>query len=136
MVYRRPVNSCRTFDVRPMMRSSSATTPTLLPSRASTGVVTKGTDPNAIRNCSDIERSMKRSLTGANAFRYLERLFRTSVQAPRSLGERRPAAAPHASPLPAHRDVAVLGAGLSGMATALRLQATGLSTVVFEAHGH
>ena len=32
--------------------------------------------------------------------------------------------------------MAVLGAGLSGMATALRLQAAGLSTVVFEAHGH
>ena len=65
---------------------------------------------------------MKRSLTGANACHYLERMFRTSVQAHRSL--------------PAHRDVAVLGAGLSGMATALRLQAAGLSTVVFEAHGH
>src|ERR1700751_5466768 len=33
-------------------------------------------------------------------------------------------------------DGAVVGAGLSGMATALRLQAAGLSTVVFEAHGH
>jgi C-3',4' desaturase CrtD len=32
--------------------------------------------------------------------------------------------------------VAVLGGGLAGMATALRLQAAGLSTVVFEAHGH
>jgi C-3',4' desaturase CrtD len=33
-------------------------------------------------------------------------------------------------------DVAVVGAGLSGMATALRLQAGGRSTVIFEAHGH
>jgi C-3',4' desaturase CrtD len=37
---------------------------------------------------------------------------------------------------PAPFDVAVVGGGLAGMATALRLQATGLSTVVFEAHGH
>ncbi|WP_345510905.1 NAD(P)/FAD-dependent oxidoreductase [Phytohabitans houttuyneae] len=33
-------------------------------------------------------------------------------------------------------DVAVLGGGLAGMATAMRLQAAGRSTVVFEAHGH
>ncbi|MEZ0067387.1 C-3',4' desaturase CrtD [Streptacidiphilus sp. MAP12-20] len=33
-------------------------------------------------------------------------------------------------------DVAVVGAGMAGMATALRLQAAGLSTVVLEAHGH
>ena len=33
-------------------------------------------------------------------------------------------------------DVAVVGGGLAGMATALRLQAAGLSTAVFEAHGH
>lgn len=32
--------------------------------------------------------------------------------------------------------MAVLGGGLAGMATALRLQAVGLSTVVLEAHGH
>ena len=32
-------------------------------------------------------------------------------------------------------DVAVLGAGMAGMATAARLQARGLSTVVLEAHG-
>jgi C-3',4' desaturase CrtD len=32
-------------------------------------------------------------------------------------------------------DVAVVGAGIAGMATAARLQAAGLSTVVFEAHG-
>jgi len=38
--------------------------------------------------------------------------------------------------LPARCGVAVLGAGMAGMATALRLQAAGLSTVVFEAHGH
>nr|MDT0664668.1 NAD(P)-binding protein [Micromonospora sp. DSM 115978] len=30
----------------------------------------------------------------------------------------------------------MLGGGMAGMATALRLQAAGLSTVVFEAHGH
>jgi C-3',4' desaturase CrtD len=33
-------------------------------------------------------------------------------------------------------DVAIVGGGLAGMATALRLQAAGRSTVVFEAHGH
>jgi C-3',4' desaturase CrtD len=33
-------------------------------------------------------------------------------------------------------DVAIVGGGLAGMATALRLQAAGLSTVVLEAHGH
>jgi C-3',4' desaturase CrtD len=33
-------------------------------------------------------------------------------------------------------DVAIVGGGLAGMATALRLQAAGLSTIVFEAHGH
>src|ERR1700729_1347781 len=33
-------------------------------------------------------------------------------------------------------DVAVIGGGIAGLATALRLQAAGLSTVVFEAHGH
>ncbi len=38
--------------------------------------------------------------------------------------------------VPAACDVAVLGGGMAGMATALRLQAAGLSTVVFEAHGH
>jgi C-3',4' desaturase CrtD len=32
-------------------------------------------------------------------------------------------------------DVAVIGGGIAGMATAARLQARGLSTVVFEAHG-
>jgi C-3',4' desaturase CrtD len=32
-------------------------------------------------------------------------------------------------------DVAVVGAGIAGMATAARLQAQGLSTIVFEAHG-
>jgi phytoene dehydrogenase-like protein len=33
-------------------------------------------------------------------------------------------------------DVAVVGGGLAGLATALRLQAAGRSTVVLEAHGH
>jgi len=33
-------------------------------------------------------------------------------------------------------DVAVVGGGLAGMATALRLQSAGLSTAVLEAHGH
>ncbi|MCZ4099950.1 NAD(P)-binding protein [Streptomyces sp. So13.3] len=33
-------------------------------------------------------------------------------------------------------DVAVIGGGMAGMATALRLQAAGVSTVVLEAHGH
>src|SRR5947208_13994792 len=32
-------------------------------------------------------------------------------------------------------DVAVVGGGIAGMATAARLQAAGLCTVVFEAHG-
>jgi phytoene dehydrogenase-like protein len=32
-------------------------------------------------------------------------------------------------------DVAVIGAGIAGLATAARLQARGLSTIVFEAHG-
>lgn len=32
-------------------------------------------------------------------------------------------------------DVAIIGAGIAGMATAARLQAQGLSTIVFEAHG-
>src|SRR5260370_2596338 len=32
-------------------------------------------------------------------------------------------------------DVAVVGAGIVGMATAARLQAAGLATIVFEAHG-
>jgi phytoene dehydrogenase-like protein len=31
--------------------------------------------------------------------------------------------------------MAVIGAGLAGMATATRLQARGLSTIAFEAHG-
>lgn len=33
-------------------------------------------------------------------------------------------------------DVVVIGGGMAGMATALRLQAAGLSTIVLEAHGH
>ncbi|OLB74456.1 MAG: hypothetical protein AUI14_23345 [Actinobacteria bacterium 13_2_20CM_2_71_6] len=38
--------------------------------------------------------------------------------------------------LPVRCDVAVLGGDMAGLATALRLQAARLSTVVFEAHGH
>src|SRR5216683_8181822 len=37
--------------------------------------------------------------------------------------------------MPLDYDVAVIGAGIAGMATAARLQARGLSTIVFEAHG-
>src|SRR5712664_70639 len=33
------------------------------------------------------------------------------------------------------KDVAIIGAGMAGLATAARLQAHGLSTIVFEAHG-
>ena len=33
-------------------------------------------------------------------------------------------------------DFAVVGGGLAGIATALRLQAAGRSTIGFEAHGH
>ena len=32
-------------------------------------------------------------------------------------------------------DVAIVGGGIAGMATAARLQARGLSTIVFESHG-
>src|SRR5262245_8891589 len=35
-----------------------------------------------------------------------------------------------------HVGVAVVGGGLAGMATALRLQAAGVDTMVLEAHGH
>ncbi|GHJ46972.1 C-3',4' desaturase CrtD [Catellatospora sp. TT07R-123] len=57
-------------------------------------------------------------------------MFRTDVQNLVPAGTRPPRA------LPRRCDVAVIGGGMSGMATALRLQADGLSTVVFEAHGH
>jgi phytoene dehydrogenase-like protein len=46
------------------------------------------------------------------------------------------AAGPGRRGLPARCSVAVLGGGMAGMATALRLQTAGLGTVVFEAHGH
>ncbi len=46
-------------------------------------------------------------------------MFRTDVQRPGALA-----------------DVAVIGGGMAGMATALRLQVAGVSTVVLEAHGH
>ncbi|MET1073321.1 MAG: NAD(P)/FAD-dependent oxidoreductase, partial [Umezawaea sp.] len=50
-------------------------------------------------------------------------MFRTSVQRRSSLEDR-------------GYDVAVVGGGLAGMATAMRLQAKGLSTIVLESHGH
>lgn len=55
-------------------------------------------------------------------------MFRTDVQNSRPLR-----AAPR---FPASCEVAVLGGGLAGMATAARLQAAGVSTLVIEAHGH
>ena len=55
-------------------------------------------------------------------------MFRTDVQQP--VVRTSPAC------LPQRCDVAVLGGGMAGMATAARLQAAGLSTVVIEAHGH
>jgi C-3',4' desaturase CrtD len=57
-------------------------------------------------------------------------MFRTDVQ----IGSDRRRAGGRG--LPARCAVVVLGGGMAGMATALRLQAMGLSTVVFEAHGH
>jgi C-3',4' desaturase CrtD len=57
-------------------------------------------------------------------------MFRTNVQNDHeavALASRR---------LPSRADVAILGGGLAGLATALRLQAAGLSTVVVESHGH
>jgi phytoene dehydrogenase-like protein len=53
------------------------------------------------------------------AAHYLEHMFRTHVQ----ISDTR-------------FDVAVVGGGMAGLATALRVQARGLSTVVLEAHGH
>ncbi|MBT2213345.1 NAD(P)/FAD-dependent oxidoreductase [Actinomadura sp. NEAU-AAG7] len=53
-------------------------------------------------------------------------MFRTEVQNARRVRAR----------LPASCEVAVLGGGLAGMATAARLQAAGMSTLVVEAHGH
>jgi C-3',4' desaturase CrtD len=67
-------------------------------------------------------------LTASNGQRIFEQMFRTIVQ------QTRPPAARHH--LPMRCDVAVLGGGMAGMATALRLQAGRLSTVVLEAHGH
>ncbi|WP_433323061.1 phytoene desaturase family protein [Spirillospora sp. CA-294931] len=43
---------------------------------------------------------------------------------------------PRPARFPVSCQVAVLGGGLAGMATAARLQAAGVSTVVIEAHGH
>src|SRR5207302_1557430 len=43
--------------------------------------------------------------------------------------------APRSRGGPGMFDVAVIGAGIAGMATAARLQAAGLATAVFEAHG-
>ncbi|QXJ26070.1 FAD-dependent oxidoreductase [Actinomadura graeca] len=53
-------------------------------------------------------------------------MFRTDVHITRRTGTR----------FPASCEVAVLGGGLAGMATAARLQAAGMSTLVVEAHGH
>src|ERR1051326_2843396 len=69
-------------------------------------------------------------------------MFRTIVQEPPERdavplpGRCEPRQAPRRRAFPAGCDVAVLGAGMAGIATALRLQAAGLSTVVLEAHGH
>ncbi|WP_084714376.1 phytoene desaturase family protein [Streptacidiphilus rugosus] len=60
-------------------------------------------------------------------------MFRTDVQNSDAPAPDTPGT-PHT--LDAAFDVAVVGAGMAGMATALRLQAAGLSTVVLEAHGH
>src|SRR6266545_3070648 len=76
-------------------------------------------------------------LTPVRVDRYFERMFRTGVQlglAPAGGAAR--VTERVAGGVPAACDVAVLGGGMAGMATALRLQAAGLSTVVFEAHGH
>jgi C-3',4' desaturase CrtD len=67
---------------------------------------------------------------------YFERMFRTSVQNVADLTVRPDVSAGRPGVLPKRREVAVLGGGMAGMATALRLQAAGLSTVVIEAHGH
>lgn len=79
------------------------------------------------RNLSDMCEVAARSalIDGGTYEVYLERMFRTNVQEPRI----------HRGPRGWY-DVAVLGAGMAGMATALRLQAAGMSTVVIEAHGH
>ncbi len=60
-------------------------------------------------------------------------MFRTDVQFELE-GRRRVAGGRRG--LPVGCDVVVVGGGMSGMATAARLQAAGLSTVVLEAHGH
>ena len=58
----------------------------------------------------------ERALDGVPHTTDSERMFRTNVQN--------------------GCDVAIVGAGLAGMATALRLQMAGRSTVVLESHGH
>src|SRR4029078_11358419 len=68
----------------------------------------------------------------------IERVFRTAVQEVQDVQEHlavRPTPG-RTGTCETSKDVAVLGGGLAGMATALRLQARGLSTVVLEAHGH
>src|SRR5215211_3880133 len=65
-------------------------------------------------------------------------MFRTIVQSTGVEREqlREPWAGKRGRESPAAYDVAVLGGGMAGLATAIRLQAAGLSTVVLEAHGH
>src|SRR5215211_5623826 len=65
-------------------------------------------------------------------------MFRTIVQSTGVEREqlREPWAGKRGRESPVAYDVAVLGAGMAGLATAIRLQAAGLSTVVLEAHGH
>lgn len=64
-------------------------------------------------------------------------MFRTDVQNRPGFDQTLPPTRRPPRPFgPRHCDVAILGGGLAGIATALRLQASGLSTVVLEAHGH
>jgi C-3',4' desaturase CrtD len=71
------------------------------------------------------------AIDGGRRLAYFELMFRTHVQDPSAI----PAPRTGRSRVPETCEVAVLGGGIGGMATALRLQAAGLNTVVFEAHG-